>query len=177
MKKLPALFIAFCIFATANTFAQESTAIPSPSLNIGIEAGLPVGDFGDAYKVGLGGSLKVLFPVATDAAITLSGGYMSFSGKETRISGVTFKNPAFNMIPLKAGFRYSFPGGLYFEPQLGYTNYKIKDAKSQGAFTYAANLGYLINQKLDLSARYEAFSKNENTTAFAGLRLGYNFSL
>ncbi|MDB5249460.1 MAG: hypothetical protein JWQ40_3854 [Segetibacter sp.] len=177
MKKLPFLLIASFIFSTAKTFSQQSS-IPSPSLNLGVEAGLPVGDFGKGYKVGLGGSLKALFPVATDAAITLSAGYMSFSGKETTLGGNTvYKNPALNMIPIKAGFQYSFPGGLYFEPQLGYTNFKVKDGKSNGAFTYAANLGYLINRKLDLSARYEAFSKNEATTSFAGLRLGYNFSL
>jgi len=176
MKKFQFLLIASFLFTTAKTFAQESS-IPSPSLNIGVEAGLPVGDFADSHKLGLGGSLKALFPVAPDAAITLSAGYMSFSAKEYEFGGVTAKGPAVNMIPIKAGFRYNFQTGLYFEPQLGYTNFKVKDGESAGAFTYAANLGYLFNQKVDLSARYEAFSKNDNTTSFVGLRLGYNFSL
>lgn len=172
MKRIKTIIVAAGILFTANTFAQKS--IPSPSLSLGVEAGLPLGDFNKTRNVGVGGSLKFAFPVASDMDLTLSGGYMTFSGKKAILGNYS----TINMIPVKAGVRYRFPSGFYLEPQLGYTNVKAKGAEDgYGAFTYAANAGFLVNNKLDIGARYEAFSKNENTTAFAGLRLAYNFSL
>lgn len=169
MKKITFLVVVAVMFGCMPSFSQVSI-IPKPSLNIGVELASPVGDFSETNKLGVGGSLKLAVPVASDLALTGSVGYLSFTGKDQTIG----KSPAVNMIPLKAGVRFRFPGGLYFEPQLGYTNFKLKDAaSSNGAFTYAANAGFLIS-KLDVGARYEAYSKNNNTTSFVGLRAGVN---
>jgi hypothetical protein len=158
--------------------AQEGETKAGTQLSVGVEVGIPSGDFGESHKLGLGGSAKVAIPVFTDGAFTVSAGYLSFSGKEMTISGITFKNAAANLIPLKAGLRYSFPtaGGFYLEPQLGYTIFS-GSGNSSGAFTYAANVGMLINNMVDVAARYEAASKNGATLSHIGLRLAYAFSL
>jgi hypothetical protein len=172
MKKLLFVFaVAMC--ATASTFAQSESGVGRPTLSIGLEGGLPVGDFNKLFKLGIGGSVKGALPVATDLDLTLSAGYISFSGK----SFPAGKLSAFNTIPIKAGVRYRFSGGPYVEPQLGYTRASMKDAGSDGAFTYAANVGYMFSPVLDLGVRYEAFSKNSSTTSFVGARLAYSFSL
>jgi hypothetical protein len=172
MKKMKFWMVMLTVITSLGAYAQEATT-PRPSISVGVEAGLPLGDFKEGWNFGIGGSVKGALPVASGTAITLSAGYMSFAGKSFGTEG---KLPSTSMIPIKAGIRYRFPAGVYFEPQLGYTKFKVGDLVSTGGFTYAANIGYLMDNGLDLSARYEAISK-EGTTSFLGLRLGYNFSL
>jgi len=42
---------------------------------------------------------------------------------------------------------------------------------------WAAGVGYVFNNKIEVGARYQSGSNNGGTMAFFGLRLGYNFSL
>jgi hypothetical protein len=174
MKKIKLFLLAFGVFASANTFAQAGSGVGRPSLSIGIDGALPVGDFKEGWKLGVGGSLKAAFPVATDFDLTLTAGYISYSGKTL---GVLGKVPTLNTIPIKAGARYRFASGLYAEPQLGYTILSSKGEDSEGAFTYAANIGYMFSPQLDLGIRYEAFSKESVTFPIIGARLAYSFSL
>jgi hypothetical protein len=178
MKKIRLFLLGLTTVLTVNSFAQTG-GIPRPSLSIGVEGALPLGDFSDRNKFGIGGSAKFAFPVAPDLDLTLSAGYISFAGKNIT-PGVNFAK--LNTIPIKAGVRYRAASGLYVEPQLGYTSYKATKGfgasnNSSGAFTYAANIGYTIGNGVDFGVRYEAFSKNEVTTSFVGARLAYSFSL
>lgn len=179
MKKLITLSLLVAALGFTNmATAQDDDATSSPALSVGAEVAIPTGDLGEAWKLGLGGSLKAAFPVITNGDITVSAGYISFSGKEQTFMGQSFKNPAMNAIPLKAGFRYRFPGGFYLEPQFGYTIFKVKGAgESEGAFTYAGNVGYVINNMIDLAVRYEGASKEGATLSHIGLRAAYTFSL
>lgn len=118
MKKIKLTLIALGVLMTVNTFAQEETTKAGTSLSVGVEVGIPTGDLKEGSKLGIGGSVKAAIPVITDGYVTISAGYMTFSGKSIDFGGQTFKNPSLNMIPIKAGFQYRFPGGLYLEPQL-----------------------------------------------------------
>jgi hypothetical protein len=144
------------------------------SASIGAEIAIPTGDLGESHKLGLGGSAKLAIPVVTNGDVTISAGYITFSGKEIG-GGLKYSN--YNMIPLKVGFRYSLgEGGFYVEPQLGYTFVSF-GGSNDGAFTYAPNIGYMINRMVDVSARYEAASKDGGTVSHIGFRIAYNFSL
>ena len=136
--KIKLTLIALAVLFSAKTFAQSANA--NPSLSIGLEVGFPTGDFNTGSNVGIGGSAKLAIPVVTNGAVTLSAGYMSFSGKTI----VGYKLPTVNLIPFKAGFRYRFSSGFYVEPQLGITSVKAKGYNSESDFTYAGNIGYLI---------------------------------
>lgn len=172
MKKMKFAVIAFSVLFALKTNAQENVKVTSPSLSIAVDGAIPTGDFKSGYKMGLGADAKLAIPVVTDGFVTVSGGFLSFPGKD--FAG--YKLPTATLIPLKAGFQYRFPGGLYLEPQLGYSILKVKgESGSDGAFTYAGNIGFLVNNMIDLSARYEASSKDGGTTSFIGLRVGYNF--
>ena len=175
MKAKPTLIVLAVLLSAmvaTKTFAQSANA--NPSLSIGLEVGFPASkSFSDSYGPGIGGSAKLAIPVVTNGSVTLSAGYISFSGKT--IAG--YKYPAFNLIPFKAGFRYLFPSNFYIEPQLGITSAKVKGAASgESSFTYALNLGYLINNMVDISGRYEAMTKG-GTTSYIGLRAAFNIPL
>ena len=174
-KRIFTSVVALSIFMCSQLFAQSK-----PTLSIGAELGIPVGDLNTTQKIGVGGSLKAAFPIFEGGAFTLSGGYIPFSGDEYSAGGVTVKRAALNFIPLKAGLRYMLtPGGVYMEPQLGYTaiNTSSDNTTAKGGFTYAYNLGYMFNRQFDLSTRYEGVSRKNSNLNHIGFRLAYNFGL
>ena len=175
--------IKMSLVAIACVVGMQSFAQGRPSLSIGAELGIPVGDLNLTQKIGIGGSAKFALPVATGTDLTLSAGYMSFSGDEYNAPGnLLIKRPALNFIPIKAGVRFKVQpaSGFYLEPQLGYTSVNTPNSNTtaSGGFTYAANAGYMFSKQVDLSARYEGVSlKNNVNFNFVGARLAYNFSL
>lgn len=186
MKKIKFLLVAFSLALAAGTFAQEtqSPAKRGLELSIGPEGAIPLGTFKSEskYKFGLGGSAKLAIPVAKNIDATLSAGYIAFS--RSRIDEVRDKN-TFTAIPFKAGLRVRANPGLYFEPQVGYTQTKISNLEGAGVFTYAANVGFLISRAVDIAVRYEAMASREGqsipgavaediSAKFIGIRLAYN---
>lgn len=173
MKKIKICLLALTVLVAATSFAQDDKKKASGnSLSVGAEVGLPIGDFADLNKLGIGGSAKAAFGIFEGGAVTLSAGYMTFSGKDIIILGQTISGGKTNIIPVKAGLRYMLGGGIYAEPQLGMTF--IGDGGGS-AFTYAAGVGTTINDKIDLGVRYEAFSKNSFTWSYIGARVAYSF--
>jgi hypothetical protein len=174
MKRVFTILGLTMVIFTANAQdKKEKGGTQGSSISIGAEVGVPSGDLADGWKLGLGGSAKAAFNVTNNGFITVSAGYISFSGKD---AGFGIKMPAMNLIPLKAGFRYNF-GGFYVEPQVGYTIAKAKGGDSDGGFTWAPNVGYMINNMIDLSARYESVSLDGSSLSHLGFRVAYNFSL
>lgn len=54
----------------AQTFAQRS------EISVGPEIGIPLGDFKDDFKVGIGGSVKYAFAIDNIYGLTLQTGYL-----------------------------------------------------------------------------------------------------
>ncbi len=175
-NKIVVSLVVLSVFVCTQTMAQGR-----PSLSVGAELGIPVGDLDKTQKIGVGGSLKAAFPIFEGGAFTLSGGYIAFSGDEnTTSNGTIIKRPALNFIPIKAGLRYMLtPAGFYMEPQLGYTsiNTKSENTSATGGFTYAYNIGYMLNRQIDISTRYEGVSRKNSNLNHIGFRLAYNFGL
>ncbi|MCW3081322.1 outer membrane beta-barrel protein [Segetibacter sp.] len=185
MKRTKLLLVALLLVGAANTFAQESPASRGLQLSIGAEAALPIGSFKNdsRYKFGGGGSVKLALPVASVLDLTVSAGYLAFGS--SKLSDLDPDRGTFTAIPFKAGLQVHTPGGLYFEPQVGFTQTKISKLEGAGVFTYAANVGYLIGKAVDIAVRYEAMASREGTAIagatnsdvsakFLGLRLAYN---
>lgn len=136
---------------------------------------IPTGNSSTTHNVGAGGSLKAVFPLFKKMDITLSSGYYFLPGKKHE-SGKVLN---VNAIPVKGGIRYSLSKGFYVEPQAGFTRFNYERFGYLkivfGAFTYAGNIGYVINRHFDFSARYEeALFIGPDFSHFA-LRLGYTF--
>ena len=161
-----------------NSFAQKSDAkknTDKASVSIGAEIGLPIGDLKETTSIGIGGSVKAAIPVFEGSAVTVSAGYMTVCGKTITILEQSFKYGSLGMIPIKAGLRFIVSEGFYGEPQLSYTLYS--GSVNSGAFSYAANFEYMVNNSFDISARYEATSKNSATLSFIGPRIANSFGM
>jgi hypothetical protein len=166
MKKI--YFVSLCLFA----FSFVSVAQKGNNeIGIGAELNVPLGQLGDAYSAGFGGSVKGLYGVGTAGQLTLTVGYSGFKGK----SGTLYKDQKFSLLPVLLGYRHHF-SSFYVEPQVGVTTDKTKIPGftfSETKFTAALNVGYLI-QGFDLSLRYH--TEGDVLSLFA-VRAGYNFPL
>jgi hypothetical protein len=176
MKKV---LLAICI-ATLSTvsFAQKGTN----AIGIGPEVGLPMGDFGDLSKLGIGGYVKFLYGIGEAGSVTLTTGYSSFKAKDLYTEALEADKINSTIIPILLGYRHNF-SGFYVEPQVGYGIYGVKitggdfaGSGSDGAFTYAVGIGYVVSS-FDIGVRYQGASKDGSTTSLIGIRVGYNISL
>lgn len=183
MKRIKFLLAAMTLVGALNTFAQESPSRRGLSLSIGPDAALPLGTFRSTsgYKFGIGGSLQLAIPVATNLDVTVGSGYMGFSN--SKFSTATNKN-AFTIIPFQAGLRVRTANGLYVHPKAGFTQTKVTNQEGSGQFSYALNVGYIVANALDIAVGYNGISartQNLNgatsggvSAKFLGLRVAYN---
>ena len=155
---------------------------PDPStISAGLELALPTGTFEEGWSMGVGGSLKMAFPIIPAGALTVSAGYIHFGGKHVTLplwqqawAGQTSKMPSVGVIPLKGGFRYKVNARLYMEPQFGFSIFTGKAYETDGALTYAGTFGLLLlRNQLDMSIRYEAASKEGINLSHLGLRTAW----
>lgn len=160
-------------------FAQAQKS--NNQLGVGLDVGIPLGDFGDGYSTGIGGTAKLLLGVGTSGQVTFTTGYMTFNGKDLP-SGIDISA---NVIPLLLGYRHNL-SGIYIEPQAGYGIYGSKvsgmgsmydGTDSEGAFTWAIGAGYAMNPGLDVGVRYQSGTKNGDSNSLLGLSLRWNFLL
>ncbi|HKZ65003.1 MAG TPA: hypothetical protein VJ111_01540 [Chitinophagaceae bacterium] len=176
MKKV---FLAICIVAISATgFAQKG----NNQIGVGADLGIPIGDFGDAFKTGFGGYAKGLFGIGEAGQITFTTGYSAFKAKGSSSE----ESVTANIIPLLAGYRHNF-SGFYAEPQIGYNifgaKYKgtISGSDSEGGFAWAVGFGYVISD-VDFGVRYQGGKPSgggdgNSDWSFVGIHVGYNFSL
>lgn len=177
MKKV-FLSIFGILALVAGSFAQAGKNQISPAA----EFALPTGDASDVNKIGIGVTVKGLYGVGEAGQITFTTGFLTSGAKNDYKELLGADKVTSTMIPLLAGYRHNFKG-FYAEPQIGYGIYgaKIKggdyDMKdSQGAFTWAAGVGYVFNN-FEAGVRYQNMHKDGESSGFFGVRLGYLFSL
>lgn len=177
MKKV-LLFIFGITALTLGGFAQKGNNQVSPAL----EVALPTGDASDVNKIGLGVTVKGMYGMGEAGQVTFTTGYLVAGGKNDYKDLLGADKINSIMIPLLAGYRHHF-GSFFAEPQVGYGIYGVKvkggsydSNDSEGAFTWAAGLGYSC-KNLEASVRYQSMHKNGANSGFFGVRLGYLFSI
>jgi hypothetical protein len=170
------LVVLGAVLIAGSGFAQKG----NNQVGAGADVSFPAGDFGEAFKAGVGLYVKGMYGIGEAGQITFTTGYSSFKAKG---STSDFKMTT-GIIPLLAGYRHHF-NGFFAEPQIGYGIYRIKvkgddvfeGSDSEGAFTWAATAGYIFNKNIEVSARYQSGSKEGGSMGLFGLRVGYNFTL
>jgi hypothetical protein len=177
MKKVFLTIFGIVAIAAAS-LAQKGNNQITPA----VEIALPTGDAGDATSIGLGVTVKGLYGVGEAGQVTFTTGYLVAGAKKEFKDLLGADKINSTMIPLLAGYRHHFKG-FYAEPQVGYGIYgaKIKggdydSSDSEGAFTWAAGIGYIYNN-FEVGARYQSMHKDGESSGFVGFRVGYNFSL
>lgn len=173
MKKFTLVLTAMAV--AGGLMAQENR------LSLGAEVAFPMGDFGDAVGVGVGGTLGFELPVGDNLGLIAQAGYISFSGKDITVLGVTVKGDATGIIPIQVGAKYYFmdnQDGFYAGVLAGIhmTTYKVPEYSSTGAqtgtktesnsdFSLAPMLGIVVGENFDISVRYQLmFAKRETVT-------------
>ena len=174
MKKMYVVMLATII--SVGVIAQKGKNY----LGVGADMSLPMGDFANDYKRGLGVYAKAMLGVGQAGAVTFTIGYSGF--KEIADFDETTSTAV--IVPFLIGYRHNF-NGFFVEPQLGYALYPYKHNSAEdgfytttgSAFNWALNAGYMFNNKLEVSARYQTGTSTGITVSVVGFRLGYNFSL
>ena len=175
MKKT--YFILFASFLIATmAVAQKGEII----FGGGADVSFPSGEFGNYFKPGFGVYGKTMFGVSKAGQVTFTSGYSSFKLRP----GLADVTTTFNQIPILFGYRHNF-NSFFVEPQLGYSFVGVKMTSEEdgsytegsGLVTWAAGVGYVFNNHVEIGARYQSGSKNGSSVSSFGLRLGYNFSL
>jgi hypothetical protein len=168
MKKL--LCSTFLLLLSVLSHAQKG----NNQLSIGPEIDVPVGSFADAYKLGVGGSFKVLYGIAKAGQITFTTGYSVFKGKSGTTGGYSYAGQTFSILPFLLGYRHNFQS-FYAEAQYGIAIYKTKVTGfdfSETRLTRGVGIGY-VTKSLDLGLRYQ----NHVSASLFALRAAYNIKL
>lgn len=174
MKKLLlSLALVAGLGLAANAQNKKDPAMNGSKIGIGADFAFPMGDFGDFYDFGVGGSLNFQAPIGSKLNFVGEAGYLSFTTKE-----VLGQTASFGTIPLKAGVRYFLAENFYAQGQIGAAI--STETNGSTAFLYAPSLGVEFpvadKMSIDFGARYEGWSKN-GTSSFIGLRAALNFGL
>ena len=175
--------------STPTTPSTTSTTTKSGiRYSIGVDAGIPLGDFKDNYKWNLGGSVQADIPVVSNQLfVTVNAGYNNIFGKKD-IGGVQGLDATdFHLIPVKAGLKYFPISNFYVQGEAGAAfllNKSDVGANKSTAFVYAPQIGVQFpvsaSSFIDAGVRYEATTKyatgvDASKVNFIGLRVAYGF--
>jgi Outer membrane protein beta-barrel domain len=180
MKKV--LLSAALIVAVAfGANAQKGEDDAKLKFSAGLEAALPLGDFGKSSSFGIGASAQANYNVAENIDVTLNAGYISFAGKDQTfdlfpglIPPTTVKGVSVGYIPVLAGISYNFTESLYGSAQLGLTFASV-GGTSSSVFTYAPGIGYKITENIDALLKYTGYNQTGASASTIGLRVAYTF--
>jgi hypothetical protein len=177
MKKVFLAILGIGLFSTVS-LAQKG----NNQISVGANLALPTGDSKDVSKAGFGGTIKGLYGIGNAGQLTLTSGFVSISAKEIYKHLLEADKISQSIIPVLAGYRHNFHG-FFVEPQVGYGIYNVRikggdfaAKESDGAFTWAAGLGYVF-KNIELGAQYQSAHKDGDSNALIGFRAAYNFSL
>jgi hypothetical protein len=195
--KISALVLAFAGFAlgakaqtTTPTTTTSTTTNNGIRYSIGVDAGIPLGDFKDSHKWNLGGSVQADIPVISNQLfVTVNAGYNNVFGKkdQTNALGQRFDVPNLQLLPVKAGLKYFFIPNVYVQGEAGAAfllNKSDVGANKSTAFVYAPQVGVQFpvsgSSFIDAGIRYEATTKyttgvDESKVSFLGIRVAYGF--
>ena len=174
MKKL-FLTGALALFGLMSAQKTES------GFRLGVNAGIPVGDFGKLTTFTAGVDLAYLYPLAENFRLGVATGYSHYFGKKTKtdLILVTLKNevPDVGIIPVAATAEFTLgDSNVFLGADLGYAFFTKKDLKNEnGSFYYQPKLGYSFDKRHDLYFSYKGFTRNNANAGSINLGYAYNF--
>lgn len=183
MKQLLSVIVITVLF-TGFINAQSKMAV-------GIQAGiaLPMGDFGDGFDMGFGGTGTFAYHINPMLDVTGSFGYLTWSAKEGDAS--------FSSIPVLVGARYYFGKdklnpyvagelGIHFStidvPEVvipGFGTIGGSESSSDFGFGVGAGILYQLSPKLDLdvNAKFNSISGDGGSSNYISIMAGVLIAL
>jgi len=177
---------AIVIFSTG-AFAQNN------QISLGVDLGIPLGDFGDFASFMIGPTAGFELPVSDNIGITLQAGYLLI----TPNSDVKDLVKSMSAIPAQAGVKYYIgenQEGLYIHGQAGIHSMSLKTEDIEilgttisGSTTSSTNFSWGIGggfqlPKLDLGIRYNSISPDSDAdgasaSTYIGFRAAFLLNL
>jgi hypothetical protein len=149
----------------------------SPSLVLGLEAGVPMGEFTKTHVAGGGVSMKIRIPSGELSDIILTGNALAFFGKKVASKNNQRASLA-KTFSAFVGYRY------YLNPLTDYNSFYIQGDIGLSAVTskiinpaIAPSIGYLINDRLDLALRYQTILSSSRFTKIPFISFGVSYGL
>ncbi|MFD0795103.1 outer membrane beta-barrel protein [Mucilaginibacter litoreus] len=182
--KIATLILALAGFTyTAKAQTATTTTKSGVRYSIGVETGIPVGNFNDVSKWNLGGSVQADIPVANQVFVTVNAGYNNFFGET--VGNIEYNNV--QLLPVKAGVKYFPVQNFYIQGEAG-AAFLLNKADTfndkSAAFLWAPQIGVQFpvsasGNFIDAGIRYEStsnyISNIDSKVQFVGLRLAYGF--
>lgn len=165
----------------------------SPQVSLGVDLALPLGDFGEAYSLGVGPAAGFEFPVGDNIGLTAQLSYQ-FLTVDSELKDLVKSS---SMLPAQVGVKYYFMDqqeGFYGHAQLGIHSNSVTtedqeftflgqtttiegETTSSTNFSWAIGAGYQL-EKLDIGLRYNSISPDSDiegasASSYIGLRVAY----
>ena len=155
-----------CYTANSQSRARGSASGMS-GFSIGLEGGVPIGENGKPYSHILGGSLQYEAKPAVDIGITVSGGYLNYTFKESWGGGSS------SFVPVLGGVKYYFSPNAFLHAQVGAA---VGTRSGQGtSFAYSPGIGFKLSPNIEATVKYSGISNKAGAIENIGARLAYNF--
>jgi hypothetical protein len=163
------LMITFCA-----SFARAQKETKNFSVGLGLEAGVPVGNYSNLYNFDAGLTVRFSF-LAGPGFITLTTGAIVFAPK----TEVGVPKKAGLQIPLRVGYKYIIGHHFFVMGEIGYVSTKTYYGSqgellsvNSGSFIAAPSIGVQFNA-FEISLRYDRNFKDQGGSI--GPRIGFNF--
>ena len=142
-------------------FSQEQ-------LNVGVDAGITVGNIEPISKMAFGADVNYLFDVSQDFVAGPSLGIIYFSPEDDIVDAPMF-------LPISAALSFhSIDERFYVGGELGYA-ISLSDFNDDGGFFIKPTIGYKLSDSLKINAFYAGIKTGSPTYAYAGIGLKYDF--
>ncbi len=165
------------LFTIAAVAVLSMTSVNAQDFNLGINAGLPLGDAGDLSSFSAVLDLNYLWDVSDEFEAGLTAGFSHSFGKEEEFSTgagtITVEFEDVSFVPVGAAARFNASDNFTIGADLGYA-IGVNDG-NDGGFYYAPKLQYSISESLDLVAAYRGVSADGGS--FDVATLGVEFKL
>lgn len=134
-----------------------------------VEAAWPAGNFKQTTKTGIGAGLGADIRLGK-VGLTGSIGYMHIAGKSRITENEIIHVRSFNVLPIRAGFKYRLAPAIYVKLESGVAKFI---GNNESAIIFSPGIGLRI-LGLDLQAKYEIWATQE-PYSFLGVKAGFNF--
>ncbi len=127
------LIVAAIVLSCLPLFGQSAGHAPGTlSIGIGVETGVPIGDFNNVTSFGIGGFTVGSYDIDQDLAVSVKIGYIYFSGKNYAVKEGT-PDTSFSEVPILVGLKY------FFTPAMEGTSMRLYGAADVGLFISSAS--------------------------------------
>jgi hypothetical protein len=142
MKKILSFPLLLLAFFGANAQQQQGDF----TFGVGLNLGLPVGNFHLINSFGVGGHLQGEYNFTDNITGVLTTGYTSFFGKSISVDNglggtASFKQPAIGLIPVVVGPRF-YPVDQFFVGVQAGIGFLTGGGSSTSGFDYYPQVGY-----------------------------------